>query len=346
MTTLGLNYSPVNLSVDRSLVSEYIAQLGGLAAASRFTDCGEAGRGWVGFCPNGHEVYHSFGCMLRVCPRCASSASKKLSEKLTPAIQDIVRGSSAALSLKHITLTTDICLIDYVKKFNGRLSTSALDVLHQHIQMLRGSVADMVKDKFKETPGTGFAVGIEFGSNLMLHFHVLALLPYWDQKELSQDWRKYSLNRGYVVWIEAAGREAADVEKSVGYVTKYVTKPLGKKSAADSKRGSSKVADFLAENGLEPVHAALWYVFKGLRRFQTYGCFYDLPLPPEMNEVCGVCGEGLHWVSEFEAIQPASVWSFLNSLKTNKLIDEGGLSPPKIIQIGLWPTADDVDFWG
>lgn len=346
MNTLELNYSPVNLpSPDRSRISSIIRQLGGLSAASRFTDCGEAGRGYVGYCPNGHEVYHSFGCMLRICPRCGSSASKKLSEKLVPAIQNVVRGSSAALSLKHIVLTTNISLVDYMKEIDGCWLTKPLDALHQTIKFMRGSAADMIKEKFKDTPGTGFAIGVEFGSNFMLHFHVLALLPYWDRIELSQMWKEYSLGRGFIVWIEAAGRESADVEKSVGYVTKYVTKPLGKKSAGDSKRGSDKVAQFVAKYGQEPLHAALWYVFKGLRRFQTYGAFYDLELPPEMNEVCSVCGEGLNWVTEFEAIQPDSSWFFLNSLKTNKLIDEGGLSPPKIIQIGLWPNRDDIDFF-
>lgn len=344
MSTLNQNTSFVNTpSADRFQTAAIIEQLGGLSAASRFRDCGESGRGWVGFCPNGHEVYHAFGCMLRICPRCASAASKKLSEKLTPAIQDLVRNSSAALGLKHITLTTNISLLDYMKEINGAWMPAPLDGLRENIKWLRCSAADMFKAKFAGVDGCGWAIGIEFGANLMLHFHVLALVPYWDNHELSAMWKEYSLGRGFIVDIRAAGRDEKDIEKAVGYVSKYVTKPLGRKKKDEVS--SNRVALFVDSFGRSPIDAALWYVFKGVRRFQTYAGFYDLELPPEMSEVCSVCGEALHWVSEYDAINPDGVWQFLNLLKTNKLMDEGGVSPPKVIQIGLWPTGADVDFW-
>jgi len=329
---------------DRQRVSEYMKGLGGVMAAQRFYDCGESGRGWVGVCPNGHEVYHTFRCMLRVCPHCSAQASRKLAEKLTPAITQIVLESPARLGLKHITLTTSVSLLDFVQlDANGVINAARLDFLRSIIMMLRGAVVDMFKERFQDEKsenfceGVGFAIGIEFGANLLLHFHVLALVPYWDYRDISASWYRFSFGRGRIVHVRAAGREVSDIEKSVGYVSKYVTKPLGRKNEDDTPT-ALRVADFVALHGQEAVMAALWCLFKGVRRFQTYAKFYDLKIPPDELEVCSECGLPLTWVPELEYLEPNGFYAFLNLLKTNKLLEMGGASPPKVHQLhfGGW----------
>lgn len=351
MNNLSLPVSPVNEPpvLDRSLVANFIAQLGGLSAADRFNDCGEGGRGYVGVCRNdgcsaGSNVYHSFRCMLRICPTCASAASHKLAEKLVTPIVLLVRKSPARLGLKHITLTTNICLLDYVKfDKNGRIVSVALDALQIVMQRLRRRAAQMMRKFCEGVEGCGFAIGIEFGSNLMLHFHVLALCPFWPQRELSESWREYSNGCGFIVDIREAARELEDIEKAVGYVSKYVTKPLGKKKE-NAPRRASRVLAFVERHGQECIIAALWYVFRGVRRFQTYGSFYDLEMPPDDLEVCPHCGGKLTWLNEVDFCLKYRI-SGLHLLKTNNFVGEEGQSPPKIIQLGFAGWASDVDFW-
>src|SRR6185503_18307315 len=165
------NASPSDSPESRAKVAEWMRGLGGLSPAQRFVDCGCEGRGWLGRCPEGHFLFHSFRCTLRICPRCSFAASRKLADKLTPAIQEKVMAAPLNWSLKHFTFTTNISLLDYTKIVGGVILSSPLLELQKRTKELRAALARMFKDKFIDVEGVGFGVGIEFGDNLMLHFH-------------------------------------------------------------------------------------------------------------------------------------------------------------------------------
>lgn len=326
-------------SFNRRRVGEFLAQLGMGHAGERFVDCNEPGTGWVGICNNGHETYHTFSCEQRICTRCAGARSKALSEKLTPALYKLLCDTPADWGYKHITLGTDINVLDYIKFKNGRIVIKHLLALREIVKIWRGFASDLMKQYVLNDPDDqgrgdvlGYGIGVEFGfDGGLLHFHVLALARFIPQRELSDAWEKINLRRGRYVFIKAVGRDYADVEKSIGYVSKYVTKPLGKKKREGDEGkvltdNVIRMNEFLAAVGVEPLIAALACVFSGVRRFQTYAAFYGLEFEDLPPENCSVCGAAYTWVSLGDwKSRPDSDW--LKSLNTNKLL-RAGESPP------------------
>lgn len=318
--------------------------------AARYRQCGDVAKGHVGVCENGHKQFFAYGCMLRNCPRCAARRSRELSEKLTPALLRKVSESSGRYSVKHIILGTDISLLDYmkIKMIGGEPSivSSKLAELSSLIKMLRGAVADMLKDHFLEEglEGCGFAIGVEFGANLILHFHVLALMPFWSQKLIGGvggKWWEYSMHRGSYCWISELGRGDDDIKKGLGYVTKYVTKPLaGKTERRADTPNAARVDEFMARWGVECVEAALWFVFRGVRRFQTYGSFYRLEFDPDVPFCCPECEGAMTWRPATQADV-----DLLNSLKTNKSFSDGEKVTPLWVQKSFFGGGGGVDFW-
>lgn len=314
----------VKQSLNRGLVSEWLYNLGLVVPSLRFKDCGESGLGWVGLCPNGHETYHAFSCELRICPHCASKRSIEMNNKLAPALAALVDAAPSDFGLKHIILGTNINLLDFMSlKGARRLDSDALNSVRKLTWALRGAVADLFREMLAAGLVLGFGIGIEFGFRAgTLHFHVLALSKYIPQRKLSHEWERHNQNHGSYVWIEAVGREGEDIARAVGYVSKYVTKPLNKREEGvldDITPNVERMSAWVAENGSESVLAALAYVFKGMRRFQTYGSFYNLDVPPDEAEICAVCGAALDWVRELDllvdgygAIPPADLLKTLN----------------------------------
>lgn len=331
-----------DVEFSRNWVSYWLSKMGETAMAERFFNCGEGGRGFVGVCPDGHQVYHAFGCESRLCGRCSARRARVLAEEFVPAVQRVVAAAPARLGLRHIVLGTDISMLEFMKVRGatggspGSLDRAGLDGLREVIKLYRGFVVDMLRGLWGGDKQCGWAIGVEFGmKGLMLHFHVLALSPWVGQKELSLLWKSVSLGRGGYVWIEAVGREDVAIAKSVKYVAKYVTKPLGKVNEDDGKMSSSdnskRVGWFIENHGIECVIAALAYTFKGLRRFQEYGAFYSMERSVEPPECCEVCGKKLTWLDE-RTFLDSPIWSgLLNSSKTNKFVvdgDESSLSIP------------------
>lgn len=329
---------------DRALVVEWLSNLGMLVPAARLRDCGEGGKGWLGFCPDGHEKYVSFACEQRICPKCSHARSLQLGEKLTPALVKLKRNTPAIYGLKHITLGTDVNIIEYMQVRDGRreLDRSRLDMLREKVMFLRGCVASLFRyysgvgydDKGNIVPCglsesgfevlplmLGFAIGIEFGMKAgSLHFHILCLSKYIPHLTISQDWKRHNRSHGSYCWVEAVGDEDSDIAKSVGYVTKYVTKPLGGKDRDGDTQlteNTARMAMWCDLWGVESVIAAMAYVFKGVRRLQTYGAFFALEFDDEPEGCCSVCGQAFHWVRELEFIRDPNR-SFLESLKTLK----------------------------
>lgn len=347
----------------RPVVSEWLSGVGMLVAAGRFRDCGEGGRGWVGLCPEGHEVYHAFTCEQRICPSCAGRRSRLMQDKLTQPILDMIRSAPSSHRLAHLTLGTNINIVDYMQLSSPRaLNRNALNSLRELTKAMRGAAVDMLRyyarlglkyDKvatgeFRENGNSiykrvrrpfsskieGFAIGCEFGFNAgTLHLHILMLADFIDVFEMSKKWEYYNHGHGSYVHIEQVGDSDKAVEKEVAYVSKYVTKPLGKKDRDDPVTLTPNVlrmSAWVADNGVESVMAAMSYVFDGMRRFQTYGCFYDLELPPGEPEVCSVCGAGLYWISELDYFSGENAYAeSVKTLSTNKLNEACDLSPPE-----------------
>lgn len=348
-------------SYDRSTVCDWLDGLYLYTSSGRYKDCGEGGRGFVGVCPGGHEVYHAFSCEQRICEKCAGRRSMELHEKLTPALIELLRNTSADYGLKHIVLGTDINMLDYMRVTSDRRleipGRRGLWALAQTVKLMRGFAVDLMRsyaDGGSSLSGDGveaivkgWAIGCEFGLKAgTLHFHILALCKYIPQTELSSAWERFNLGHGSYCWIEAVGRNDADVAKSVGYISKYVTKPLGKKNR-EVEEGDTRITDnmrrmalWVEKWGIESVVAAMAYIFKGMRRFQTYGAFYDLEFAGRENEVCEVCGQAYHWVREIDYV--AGSWSstaeMLNTLSANKFLCLGSDPPEKCaiqIELGL-----------
>lgn len=336
--------SKVKDNFNRSDVVEWMSNLSMHVPASRLRDCGEGGRGWVGYCPDGHEKYVSFACEQRICPKCSHGRSLVLEEKLTPAIMNLVRNTPAIYGIKHITLGTDVNIIEYMQVRDGRreLDRNRLDMLREKVMFLRGCVASLFReysqvgydDKGNVVPCglldsgfevvplvLGFAIGIEFGMKAgSLHFHILCLGKYIPQAIISSDWKRHNRSHGSYCWVEAVGRGDSDISKSIGYVTKYVTKPLGGKD----RDGDTQLTENMARMalwcdlwGVESVIAAMAYVFKGVRRLQTYGAFFALEFEDEEKHCCEVCGQDFFWVRELDYIRNPDR-GFLDSLKTLK----------------------------
>lgn len=326
---------------DRGFVADGLLSLGLRIKAERFRNCGEGGRGWVGVCPSNHSVYCPFGCEMRTCPKCGKVRARELGEKLTPKIIDLVMASDGRLGLKKFELTTSVSLVDYVQVRGRGLVAAPLDKLHDILIDLRNSVRDLFRFKFGANPQVGWGIGCEFGpGGFCIHFHVLALCPYFPQRELSELWKRFSKGRGSVVWVEAVARNYQEMEKNIRYVTKYVTKSMAHKLSPRAESGSSlKVAAFVEFNGIEPLLAAVEYVLSGMRRFQTYQSFYDLYDGSEDDDmVCPTCGEKLWWFSELDWLE-SDVFSgiALNLLTTNKLSGGSGSDPPGGEQLPLFP---------
>lgn len=329
---------------NRSDVVEWMNNLGMLVPAARLRDCGEGGRGWVGYCPEGHEKYVSFACEQRICPKCSHGRSLVLGEKLTPAIMKLIEKTSAVYGLKHITLGTDVNIVEFMQVREGRreLDRSRLDMLREKVMFLRGCVAALFRyyssvgydDKGRIVPCgvldsgfevlplcLGFAIGIEFGMKAgSLHFHILCLSKFIPQATISHDWELHNRSHGSYCFIQAVGRGDSDVAKSIGYVTKYVTKPLGGKDRdgdTDLTYNVARMALWCDLWGVESVIAAMAYVFKGVRRLQTYGAFFALEFEDEEKSCCEVCGLDFFWVRELDYIRDPNR-SFLDSLKTLK----------------------------
>lgn len=331
MVTLTENEKSVNL--DRSLVARYMHDLGMLVPAARFEDCEEGGKGWVGMCPDGHEVYHSFCCEQRICPRCAGRRSRNLQEKLVPALLKKCDAAPADFSLKMVTLGSNINLVDYMDLGkDGRLNWAALWALRWQVLRLRDCVAELFRKYKSEGKVLGFAIGVEFGGKAAtLHFHVLALMQFIDVFKMGRDWEKMNGRSGSYSWIREIPHREKSFYKAVGYVCKYITKPLGmgERDTLDtpSTFNVERFSSWLDAHGVESVVAALAFVFKGVRRFQTYAGFYNLEFEDQEKSVCSAphCGKELYWISEMEYLSgDNAAVEFLKTLSTNKfLIDPG-----------------------
>lgn len=332
---------------NREGIADILRASGDTVAADRFLQCCEGGRGWVGVCNDCRfQVYHPSSCELRICPSCGGKRARALAMKMQHGIKALVERAPQSYSLKHVTLSTNVCLLDYIEYDPARrvLNVARIWELTELIVKLRVNVRKMFQEEFDGYGFMGGGIGVEFGpGGLMLHFHVLLLSPYYAQEDLQKDWERWSDGHspGAIVYIRKAKGE--DLEKVVGYVAKYVTKPLARrdKSPVPANR-LSRAESWVAQNGFEAIEAALHFAFKGMRRFQTFGSFFNMELPPdEEAEVCPKCGGDLTWHRELDVLRceldaEDRRVSLLKLLTANNL-SEGKI--PAMVQSSLLPFS-------
>jgi len=117
-----------------------------------------------------------------------------------------------------------------------------------------------------EKKGTGAFVTYEIGDeNGSVHLHIGYYGPYISQKKLSKEWERVTGGQWYADIRLIRGK------KGIREVTKYITKEVAR---------DNKDIDWLYE-----VELAM----RGLRRFVTYGVFYDRGVFKSCF-VCPVCG--------------------------------------------------------
>lgn len=296
--------------------------------ALRLVQCGEGGRGWIAVCANGHQKYCAYRCEQRICPTCAAVRSRELSAKLAPAIYEQVIKSDGEYSLKHLVLGTNINALDYLDlSVSPQKQVKLLNELAYKVKFWRGFVADLLRSYKKQGLVLGFAIGAEFGMKAgTLHFHILMLAKYIPQRKISEDWAKFNLGWGSYVWIRDCGREHEMIAKEVSYIAKYVTKPLAlvkREGGLPDTKNVNRMSSFIEQYGAAPLLAAVSYVFIGMRRFQTYGVFFDLDFEDSLPAACEVCGLPLEWHSEL-GVMVSPNWAvysdyLLNTLAPNNL---------------------------
>ncbi len=277
-------------------------------AGFNYEHCREPGRGWIGTCNDcKHEVYHPHSCDLRICNECASRRIATLTARLTPPITKLIQCGPKLYTLKHIILSTNVCLLDYIEydPDTQLLNMDRLGELREIVRKLRVSIRHMFQERFND-PHMGAGVGMEFGpGGLMLHFHVLAYCGWYPRSLIQADWATASEGHGHWAYVRQARREfntkTGPWTAAVGYVVKEVVAGIGTKySKRDTTAQVHRVVDTISEMGEAPITAAIHFLLKGIRRFQTFGSFYKLSNKDEDRCGCPLCGGKLTWQSEIE----------------------------------------------
>lgn len=307
--------SGAEYELDRAEVARLLDEAGDHNAAFRFEHCGEAGLGWVGVCtddPNHDTRYHPFSCMQRICPTCASKRSAQLAREITEPIRQLAARAPHYYTLKHIVLTSNVSLDDDP------------ELVRQLAQRWRRDIRRMFQKRWPGDSWLGGLIGFEFGeAGRKLHYHCLVLSKFYPQKDLSDDWRKITAGRGYIVHVTKV--DDTELSSAVNEVCKYATKPL--KFAGE---------DESIEQTLVKVH----FVIKGVRRAQPFGSFYKLERVKDESEcTCPECGSDLHWISELEWMisehHAEDVQARLNLIQANNLHDRAPPTTANNLQLPL-----------
>lgn len=255
-------------ALDRARVAAGLRARGDAGAAQRFEDCGRVLPSWVGQCVADERhtaIFIRYSCMLRVCPYCAGRRAAQLAHDLTPAVVRLAGGAPRGYRLRHVVLTTSISLAD---------------AMPHDVMTIRSLAWSVLRDHWRDDRLLGALAGVEFGERgRRLHVHMLVLSRWIDHLWLADAWRSITGGAGRVVHVSAV----RDVAKSVREVAKYVT----------------KVAKFEREwDDLEDVLVCTHFAIKGVRRFQGYGSFYNLPREEDgySDNVCPDCGAPVHFL--------------------------------------------------
>jgi hypothetical protein len=188
---------------------------------------------------NGTDLLKNFKCELIICPYCSKIRGYKNQVKYKEVINYLSDNKKLlyGYSFKFITLT--------YKKYDNtgfidRIKTSQKDIKNFYRRL-----------KYQYS-GVGMIASMEISPNYLLHYHIIAYIPFIDQKELSDLWLDITGDSS-IVYI----KRIENLDETFQEVLKYATK-LNKKLLNNDN-------DLLVM-----IQGAL----KGSRRILVYGIFY------------------------------------------------------------------------
>jgi len=198
-------------------------------------------------------------CEVRICESCSRKYAIKTVEKQTAVFEAIPKRNKYRPMLLTLTL-----------KSNPVYRPTAVDIkrLYKHTRKL-------INFFWPKRHNTGGFTTLEVGENFNLHIHALIYGQYVPQWAISEYWHKLT-GDSMIVHI----REAKKPHAAIGYILKYITKPL--------KRADPEEIAYLC------------YVLAGTRRIRTYGIFYNFKVPGKQPTVCIVCGGRFKFDGFFE----------------------------------------------
>ena len=164
-------------------------------------------------------------CDLRYCPTCARRHAARLVHQYAPVAERLIKQNLAGYRLRKIVLTTSIAVDDpqakaaYESGFDAVRKT--LDMaLNYDWKLSEGETGDWIqqnpgKPRFWHKKGGAIAVS-EFGeTGHKLHYHLLAYVPFINQRLLSYLWSLNSPNGESVVYVSDATRFYDDPKTAV-----------------------------------------------------------------------------------------------------------------------------------
>jgi hypothetical protein len=217
-------------------------------------------------------------CESRICPWCARRAAARQVEQLTALLEQLNQAGAftrrPSRSFKMLTLTLK-------PSGDSRADFRRLSAGWRALQKAVGF------EKDKRDKSFGALAALELGPRRNPHLHVLYWGRYVPQAVLAEQWQRIT-GDSYVVEIHelrGSWRHAAQE------VCKYVTKLAGEANWASSRDNDPCVPEVLLVDLLEAL--------AGRRRIATYGVFYGVPLPEQLELVCQHCGATLSYIGSF-----------------------------------------------
>lgn len=227
----------------------------------------------VYLCSASHEhdaVLLASSCDLRICPDCAQRHSARLLSRYLPEIEKQM-GLHPEYRLRTITLTRSVQL--GCKDF-GEIASDGFTLIQKLMRKVVGP------DWNKK--GAGLLANWEVGPNgQKLHYHMIYLGNWVDQKQLSRVWGNLT-GGDIVVWVSAVKHNDGDWQGAVIETLKYATKFY-------SENKVTKVRNYLSPE----LTVDLFEALANTRRIRSYGSFYSIDEPLERTFVCSACGSKL-----------------------------------------------------
>lgn len=234
--------------------SAALCRAGYYKESGRLDDCGMKRLLLCGACGTPREgTYH---CDLALCPGCARRRAARLRDAWRAAIPGVPVPPGYRWVLLTLTLKPSGAHVEALRADVARI----LWAWRLFLDRLRRRY-----DPTKQHMGGFFSVEVAGA----VHLHVLAVLPYVEQRVLGDIWRDVT-GDSYIVDIRAVrGAEAACAE-----VCKYISKAVGGNCDGDAERA-----------------VAVWAAVRGRQIHRPFGVLFGRVQRPAVERVpCPACG--------------------------------------------------------
>jgi len=222
---------------------------------------------WVCSKSSEHDtVLFSPTCDYRFCPDCAHRHTARLLRRYVPAIEEQIT-KNPNYRLRTLTLTRSVTL--GTRGFG--------ETANKGFQLIQKLMAEVVGPNWNKK-GAGLLANWEVGPNgLKLHYHMVYLGPWVDQKLLSKTWQKLT-GGDRVVWVKAVLKNDGDWQGAVMETLKYATKFYTEDKATKERKYLSPA-----------LTVDLFEAMKGTRRIRSWGSFYSLEKQEDRAFCCSHC---------------------------------------------------------